>query len=160
MRSVGEVGVWPHAVMTGHAHSYQRFTRHRSDGTEIPYIICGNGGHNVQKLKSVNGIPLRVPQILQSKTANDDQVTFESYDDTNYVYLRLIVDSKQLLIEYHLASDGIQAKTPDDSVTIDLATRKRTTYSANDLGLPARTERTRQLYSKKSESAISAKKRH
>jgi len=133
---------------------------HRSDGTEIPYIICGNGGHNVQKLKSVNGIPLRVPQILQSKTANDDQVTFESYDDTNYGYLRLIVDSKQLRIEYHPASDGVQAKTPDDSVTIDLATRKRTTYSANDLGLQARAETVRQLYSKKSESAISAKKRH
>ena len=40
-------GTWPHAVLAGHAHSYQRFTRLRDDGTEIPYIICGNGGHNV-----------------------------------------------------------------------------------------------------------------
>jgi hypothetical protein len=155
----GEVGVWPHAVLAGHAHSYQRFTRHRSDGTEIPYIICGNGGHNVQKLKSVHGIPLRVPQILQSKTGNDDQVTFESYDDTNYGYLRLIVDSKQLRIEYHPASDGVQAKTPDDSVTIDLASRKRTTYSANDLGLPASAATIRQLYSKKRERSVAKKKR-
>jgi hypothetical protein len=45
-----ETGIWPHAVLAGHAHSYQRFTRQRPDGTEIPYLVCGNGGHNVQKL--------------------------------------------------------------------------------------------------------------
>ena len=129
-------GVWPHAVLAGHAHSYQRFTRHRADGTEIPYIISGNGGHNVQKLRPGKGGTLRVPQVLQKKAANEDAVTFESYDDTNYGYLRLIVDSKQLRIEYHPASDGATAKTPDDSVTIDLSSRKRTTYTANDLGLP------------------------
>ena len=30
----------------------------------------------------------------------------------------------QLRIEYHPASDGTGAKTPDDFVTVDLATRK------------------------------------
>lgn len=131
-----ETGIWPHAVLAGHAHSYQRFTRHRPDGTEIPYIICGNGGHNVQKLHASGGIPLRVPQIMQRGAANQDQLVFERYDDTNYGYLRLVVDPGQLRIEYHPASDGIHAKTPDDSVTIDLRTRKRTTYNPNDLGFP------------------------
>ena len=128
------VGVWPHAVLSGHAHNYQRYTRQRRDGTEIPYIICGNGGHNVQKLQAAAGQALRVPQVLQTQTADDDAVTFESYDDTNYGYLRIIVDTQQLRIEYHPASDGVAAKTPDDSVTIDLATRKQTVYAANDLG--------------------------
>jgi hypothetical protein len=50
-----EVSVWPHAVLAGHAHNYQRFTRHREDDTEIPYIICGNGGQNVQK-KSIRRV--------------------------------------------------------------------------------------------------------
>jgi hypothetical protein len=131
------VGVWPHAVLSGHAHSYQRFTRHRSDGTDIPYVICGNGGHNVQKLQRPKGIALRTPQVLQVATADDDAVTFENYDDTNYGYLRLIVDSKQLRIEYHPASDTVNVKTPDDSVTVDLATRRQTVYTPNDLGLPA-----------------------
>ena len=132
-----EVGVWPHAILAGHAHSYQRFTRLRADGTEIPYMTSGNGGHNVQKLQTVNGVALRTPQVFLTKTSTDDAVTFENYDDVNYGYLRLIVDPQQLRIEYHPASDTAQAKTPDDSVTIDLATRKRTVYVPNDLGYPA-----------------------
>ena len=130
------IGVWPHAVLAGHAHSYQRFTRHRPDGAEIPYIICGNGGHNVQRLKPVKGATVRAPQVLQTRGADEDQVDFESYDDTDYGYLRLIVDDKQLRIEYHPAPDGIHTKTPDDSVTIDLQSRKRTPYTTNNLGYP------------------------
>jgi hypothetical protein len=140
-----EVGVWPHAVLAGHAHNYQRFTRHRSDGTEIPYIVCGNGGHNVQKLHPKGG-PLRTPQIVQPGTGNADQVTLESYDDTDYGYLRITVDPAQLRIEYHPASDADQAKTPDDSVTIDLASRRRTTYTPNDMGFPAQAAEVRKLH--------------
>ena len=73
------------------------------------------------------------------------QVTFENYDDTDYGYLRIVVDPEQLRIEYHPASDGAAAKTPDDSVTIDLATRRRTIYTPNDLGLPAEAQRFRTL---------------
>ncbi len=140
-----KVGVWPHAFLAGHAHSYQRFTRARPDGTEIPYVTCGNGGHNVQKLRTVNGAPMRTPQLLPT-APGDDPVTFENYDDQNYGYLRLIVDPRQLRIEYHPASDGMAAKTPDDSVTIDLATHKRTTYTPNDLGMPAAAAAVRSLY--------------
>jgi hypothetical protein len=45
-----ETGVWPHAVLSGHAHNYQRFTRVRQ-AMQIPYIIAGNGGHAVARLK-------------------------------------------------------------------------------------------------------------
>jgi Calcineurin-like phosphoesterase len=130
-------GIWPHAVLSGHAHNYQRFTRHRPDGSDIPYIICGNGGHNVQKLEAAGGMPPRAPQLFQAATATDDAVTFENYDDTDYGYLRLIVTGTQLRIEYHPASDGAGAKTPDDSVTIDLNTHRQTVYTPNDLGMPA-----------------------
>jgi hypothetical protein len=123
--------------------------RHRSDGTEIPYVICGNGGHNVQKLHAApGGIALRTPQTIQPKTQRDDAVTFVNYDDTNYGYLRLIVDPQQLRIEYHPATDGVHAKTPDDAVTIDLATRKETPYTPNDLGYPERAKSIRSLATK------------
>jgi hypothetical protein len=138
-------GVWPHAVLSGHAHNYQRYTRHRADGTDIPYVICGNGGHNVQKLQATNGMALRTPQLFQAKTANDDAVTFENYDDTDYGYLRVIATEQQLRIEFHPASDSVGAKTPDDSVTIDLATRQQTVYAANDLGMPANARAVRAL---------------
>jgi len=155
-----KAGVWPHAVLAGHAHSYQRFTRLRADGSEIPYIICGNGGHNVQKLQAPSGSALRTPQTILKKTANDDEVTFENYDDTNYGYLRIVVDPQQLRIEYHPASDGLAAKTPDDSVTIDLASRKRTTYTPNDLGFPERAEKVRAAHAAQAQPATPHHHKH
>jgi len=138
------VGVWPHAVLAGHAHSYQRYTRSRSDGTVIPYLICGNGGHNVQKLQAPAGsTALRAPQTFLQKTATDDAVTFENYDDTGYGYLRLVADPEQLRIEYHPAADALNSKTPDDHVTIDLRSRKQVAYTPNDLGYPAAAEAVR-----------------
>jgi hypothetical protein len=138
-------GIWPHAVLSGHAHNYQRYTRHRADGTDIPYVVCGNGGHNVQKLQMTNGMALRTPQVFQKQTATDDAVTFENYDDTDYGYLRIVATGRQLRIEYHPASDSAGAKTPDDSVTIDLQTRRQTTFASNDLGMPARSAAIRSL---------------
>jgi hypothetical protein len=115
-------GVWPHAVLSGHAHNYQRFTRHHGQ-TQIPYIISGNGGHGLARLTRSGAPPLRTPQPLQVP-GHTDKVTLENYDDQDYGYMRVVVTASQLRIEYHPASDGAAAKTPDDYVTVDLATRK------------------------------------
>jgi hypothetical protein len=147
-----QVGFWPHADLAGHAHNYQRFTRTRDinvgsatvKGAQIPYVVCGNGGHALQKLRGQGGSALRAPQVVQTAAqgAARDQVTgqvvLESYDDTDYGYLRIVVDAKQLRVEYHPASDGGAAKTPDDAVTIDLASRQIVHYRAPDLGEPAK----------------------
>jgi hypothetical protein len=115
-------GVWPHAVLSGHAHNYQRFTRLHGQ-TQIPYIISGNGGHGLAKLTRKGTSALRTPQALQV-IGHADKVTLENYDDEDYGYLRVVVTASQLRIEYHPASDGAGAKTPDDFVTVDLASRK------------------------------------
>ncbi len=57
----------------------------------------------------------------------------------------MIATAEQLRIEYHPASDSAAAKTPDDSVTIDLHTRQQTVYTANDLGMPAQAKAARSL---------------
>ncbi len=121
-----DVGVWPHAVLSAHAHNYQRFTR-RNEGRETPYLVAGGGGHNVTHLTKKGSATLRTPMIIQQ---GDDQVTLENYDDQDYGYLRIVVNAQQLRIEYHPAGDGADAKTPDDSVTVDLATRTLATYQA------------------------------
>jgi hypothetical protein len=41
-------GVWPHAILSGHAHNYQRFTR-MPDDRETPFVVAGNGGHAIQR---------------------------------------------------------------------------------------------------------------
>jgi hypothetical protein len=53
----------------------------------------------------------------------DDTLTLESYDDTDYGYLRVIVNAETMRIEFHPQSDGAITKTPDDDVTISLANR-------------------------------------
>ena len=131
-----ETSVWPHAFLSGHVHNYQRFTRTRnSDKTQIPYIVCGNGGHN--PLSKSGGHTIRAPQIIQNASDKDDLVVLENYDDQDYGYLRVVVTDALLRIEYHPASDGTWTKAPDDSVTVDLAFRTIVHYQALNLGHPA-----------------------
>lgn len=122
-----DTGVWPHAVLSGHAHNYQRFTRHHGD-MQIPYVVSGNGGHGLARLTRRDAPPLRTPMQLKVDR-HADRVTLENYDDQDYGYLRIVVTATQLRIEYHPASDGPAAHTPDDFVTVDLATRKLAHFS-------------------------------
>ena len=114
-------GQWPHAFLSGHAHNYQRFTRY--DGPrQTPFIIAGGGGHAVAALTKKGQPTLRVPLDQTASSNGSDKITLENYDDQNFGYLRIIVTATQLRIEYHPANDGAAAKTPDDHVTVDLAT--------------------------------------
>jgi hypothetical protein len=117
-----EVGVWPHAVLSGHAHDYERFTRTRGDA-QVPYVVCGNGGHGLPRFGRERPAPQRTPSPKQMP-GGADPVTLENYDGKEYGYLRIIANDAQLRIEFHPASDGADAKTPDDFVTVDLATRR------------------------------------
>ena len=106
-------GVWPHAVLSGHVHSYERYTR-TVDKIQIPYVVAGCGGHT--PLTSMRGT-FRTPYKI------DDTLTLESYDDTDFGYLRIVVTPTTLTIEFHPEADGGVTKTPDDTVTVNLATR-------------------------------------
>lgn len=122
-----EIGVWPHAVLSGHAHNTQRYTRSRA-GMQIPYWIAGAGGHSrPQKLTKRGEPPLRTPLTVPT---DEDQVVLENYDQTSNGYLRIIATATQLRMEYHPSSDGDQSKTPDDHVTVDLATRTIAQFSS------------------------------
>ena len=110
-------GFWPHAYLSAHSHNYQRYTRAIA-GIDIPYLVAGGGGHNVVKMQtSGDGNALRTPMKV------NPTLTLENYDDSNYGYLRIVVDTINLRIEYHPASDGAGSKTPNDTVTVNLKTR-------------------------------------
>ena len=105
-------GVWPHAVLSGHAHNYQRFTR-TVNGMQIPYLVAGCGGHTpLSTMRATYRTPYRI----------DGTLTLESYDETDYGYLRVVVNATTLRIEFHPQSDKGTTKTPDDQVTVTLAT--------------------------------------
>jgi len=106
-------GVWPHAVISGHAHNYQRYTR-TVKGFQIPYMVAGCGGHSpLSQMRTTVRTPYKI----------DSTLTLESYDDVDYGYLRIVVNAQTMTIEFHPESDGGTTKTPDDQVTINLAAR-------------------------------------
>jgi hypothetical protein len=105
-------GNWPHAVVSGHAHIYERYMR-AVDGMQIPYVVAGNGGFGVTKLRH----PASTPMNLSTE---DEAVTLVALDDQSLGFLRVVVDKRQLHMEYHSVSSHI----PYDEVTVDLKTRR------------------------------------
>jgi Calcineurin-like phosphoesterase len=128
-------GVYPHAVLSGHAHNYQRFTRTIHFGgsdIEVPFIICGDGGHDVLTLvQGKSGQAAQEPQYgvqvdyleptqpaVQAKS-----LVLEHYDDTNFGYLRITVDKSNLQIDFHQVGTSSIAQSRADTVTVELASR-------------------------------------
>jgi len=126
-------GVYPHAFLSGHAHNYQRYTRTVNFGGkafDVPFIICGNGGHNANPLvQARKGQPAQEPatgisvSYLDGKPAvSAGGLLLEKYDDRNYGYLRITVDSRQMAIGFfQVGATGSLAQSGADMVTVDLA---------------------------------------
>ncbi len=91
-----EAGLWPDAVLAGHAHLYQRIVRQTGVGgapKDIPYFICGNGGYKIvatQKLGGayVAGLGPRLTAVVNeegymrariTKTADHMTLSFECH---------------------------------------------------------------------------------
>jgi hypothetical protein len=119
-KAFSDAGVYPHAVLSGHAHNYQRYTR-LAQGRQTPYIVAGCGGHNISPIRSgKSNLPLRTPAQVS------DEVTIDSYF-AQYGYLRIVVNDSLLSIEYHQAVAGAESKSPVDTVAVDLAKHVLTT---------------------------------
>ena len=106
-------GVHPHAIFSGHAHNYQRYTR-LEGARQTPYIVAGMGGHSSQSPFGKLLSPPRTPFTI-------GQFRCDNYS-ANYGYLRVVVTQQQLRIEYHDATTGLQSKSPSDIVIVNLAT--------------------------------------
>jgi hypothetical protein len=125
-------GVYPHAFISGHAHNYQRYTRtvtFNGSDYDVPFIVCGDGGHNVNTLiQAKKGQPSQEPangskvDYLEVKPAvKVGGLLLEKYDDHNYGYLRITVSKKQIAIGFHQAGASSLAQSRFDMVTVDLA---------------------------------------
>jgi hypothetical protein len=119
-------GVYPHAVISGHAHNYQRFTR-SDGGREVPYIIAGSGGHAANPLRpGKNSTPIRTPLDMSSTQAGGRKVRLETYFP-RFGYLRVVVNASLLSLEFHEVGSGLDSKSPIDVVTVDLQSHMLTT---------------------------------
>jgi len=111
-----KAGLWPDAVLSGHAHLYQRFTR-RIANQEIPYIVSGSGGYNA-KAEAHGQVP-KAP-------FTEGDITLEIDPVVEYGYLTVTVDmtsaAKQMTIAFSATKSGTSTKPVKnlDHVTVDL----------------------------------------
>ena len=112
-----KVDVWPHIVLSAHAHNYQRFTRTVA-GKQIPYVIAGVGGHSLARIGPVRGELIKeLPKRLELES---DDVVLEQCDDQNFGFLRINVDRDKIQVRFIEAANGDER----DRVTIDLNSGK------------------------------------
>jgi hypothetical protein len=123
-QSFAATGIYPHLVLSGHVHNYQRFTvKQKTAGGNIDVvcIVAGNGGYtNLGKLHNLHGIPPEAPLSL------NDTLTLEHYDQDNFGFMRFEV-TKDIMIGTYFSAPYQVGSTPvtnaADKFIIDLRTR-------------------------------------
>src|ERR1700674_4329136 len=107
-------GLWPDAVLSGHAHLYQRFTR-VVQGKETPYLVSGSGGFSATS--PFGGLPTAPVKVGDHTLVVNPIVEFG--------YLTVTTDAKTLTITFKIAVSKQQVMQRD-SVTVDLKSGKIT----------------------------------
>lgn len=122
--SFAATGKYPHLVLSGHVHNYQRFTvqqKVKKATFEIPCVVAGAGGYSkLGKLHTINGRPALAPLQLS------DTLKLECYDDEYFGFLRFEVTKGQIVGTYFSALyDESQTPKPriTDGFTVDLSAR-------------------------------------
>jgi hypothetical protein len=90
-------GVTPDAVLAGHVHNYQRFTRTQSNLKKVPYIVAGAGGyynlHWMQEGVYSMQLPAKVPDRVD--------VILEKYVDNRHGFLKMEITPDKLIGNYY-----------------------------------------------------------
>src|SRR5580704_3084053 len=107
-----EAGLWPDAVLSGHAHLYQRFTRIAGPNKkQTPYITAGSGGFAATAPQTAAG---PAPITIGNDTMVIDPIV-------KFGYLTVTCDAKTLCITFDSpAPNGGLAQL--DSVCVNLKT--------------------------------------
>jgi hypothetical protein len=102
-------GIMPDLYLSGHAHSYQRYTREVSFAgrtLQIPYVVAGTGGINDQVVPTASG----------QKTG--DHTFVKSFK--GYGYLLITVYASSIQGTMYAVDPNTHAKTEVESFTVDL----------------------------------------
>jgi acid phosphatase type 7 len=122
--SFAATGRYPHLILSGHVHNYQRFTAKESGKAgafDVTCVVAGNGGYSrLGKLHKINGKYPQAPMQLS------DTLTLESYDQDNFGFLRLEITNAQIVGTY-FSAPYVETATPTqkamDTFAIDLKTQ-------------------------------------
>ena len=121
--------LWPDAVLSGHAHLYQRFTR-MVNNRQVPYIVSGSGGFAATP-------PMQTAP--PAGTVIGDH-TLEVDPIVKFGYLTLTTDAKTLTMTFKTAT-RVGPVLQLDSVTLDLVQGKITSGSSGPSPVPVPTHK-------------------
>ena len=123
-QAMEHTGVIPHAVLSGHVHNMQRFTR-KYNKRQIPYLIEGRGGYaNTDRLthklqKDARGHFPTAP--VQTESTQDPQLdlNLDYYDQDSAGFLRVTVTEETLTFDsFSVPFEGSFEDTVRDTVTV------------------------------------------
>jgi hypothetical protein len=121
--SFQKTGRYPHLILSGHVHNYQRFTyavQHGKQKMQIPCVVAGAGGYtNLGKLHKIKGVFPKAPLPLPGG------LTLEQYDQDDYGFLRLDMKKGTIVGSYFSAPYTTTAPRVSkvDGFSIDVAKR-------------------------------------
>jgi hypothetical protein len=110
-KTCNDAGIVPHAMLAGHSHTFQRYTRTtRMAGAQvqIPYLVAGCGGHAASSVTAASG--QHMGETIFEKSLK------------GFGYLMVTANTAQVSIEMIETTDGI--KKSFDRVTIDISSHK------------------------------------
>jgi Calcineurin-like phosphoesterase len=111
-------GRGPDAVLSGHVHNYQRFSR-KVGARTIPYVVAGAGGYandvgSLHKLQT----ELTTPPVKLPYATTVAGVTLENYEQEQAGFLRITATAAQVTFEYfRVPFGGVAETTPFDTFT-------------------------------------------
>jgi hypothetical protein len=107
-------GIMPDAVLSGHSHNYQRFTRYftfKGVKMQIPYFVVGCSGHGVQSVAHATGAMI------------DNDHTFDSSLE-GYGYITFTADKDTITLKFiQVEKDGTKQQY-DKTIVVDLASNQ------------------------------------
>jgi calcineurin-like phosphoesterase family protein len=113
---------YPHLILSGHVHNYQRFTNvvaGPKGSLQLPCVVAGAGGYT--KLGQLHTIGGKFPT---TPLAVGSGLTLEKYDQDNFGFLRLELSKTKIVGAYFSAPyppGPAPAATAVDSFEVDLA---------------------------------------
>jgi hypothetical protein len=104
-----DADLWPHAVLSGHAHLYQRFTR-ASPARQTPYVVAGSGGYAASAPR----------EKLKRAPVTRGEFTREIEPIVEFGYLTVTVDTSVATPELTIAFRSADGKETHDEVSVSL----------------------------------------
>ena len=104
-----KAGRVPDAVLAGHVHNYQRFTRtlQKPKNRKVTYLVAGAGGYwHLHPMQKDNGHAIATPHSV----AGTD-VVLEKYCDDRHGYLKLDITPQ------HISGDYFTVPRPQEAWT-------------------------------------------